>query len=261
MVLESCAARGNLTMRRILLVALALLAGGWIGAQAQSQAEAKVPAKAAEKSSTKATPKAAQAETFGPPNKGVGSPNAPITLEVYSDYMCPQCRNFYLNTLRPLMGDYAATGKVYLVHHDYPLPIPAHKYNWDAARWGTAAARIGKFEEVDRALYENEPAWEADGNIQKMLATVLSPADLKRVQKQVAPCLNQTPPGFRPTAPAGQSCSLDAYINQDISAGKQVPVQATPTYVIYFKGQRMAPGSGFVSWPILKQFFDSLLTP
>jgi protein-disulfide isomerase len=159
-----------------------------------------------------------------------------------------------------MMQDYVAIGKVYLVHRDFPLPIAQHKYNWDAARWSTAAARIGKFEEVDRVLYINEPGWEADGDIQKIVANVLSPADLKRVQRQVAPCLTQTPVALRPAPVAGEKCSLDEYINQDIALGKAVPVQATPTYVITNRGTRLPAGSGFVSWQIMKQFLDSLGT-
>jgi hypothetical protein len=149
---------------------------------------------------------------------------------------------------------------VYLVHRDFPLPIPDHRYNWDAARWGTAAARIGKFEIVDNAIYTNEPIWAADGDIQKVVAAVLSPADLKRLQKQVAPCLTQTPANLRPPAPAGESCSLDEFINQDVAQAKAAPVNSTPTSIITYKGRRYPPTSGFVSWSILKQFFDSLLS-
>jgi protein-disulfide isomerase len=252
------------------ICALALLAAlTWLGpekvsAQASGQTQAATPAKATSsataKPAAKKTAKAAPAETLGAPNKGVGNPNAPIVMEVYSDYMCPQCRNFYMNSLTYMMQDYVATGKVYLIHRDFPLPIAQHKYNWDAARWGTAAARIGKFEEVDRALYINEPGWEADGDVQKTVATALSTADLKRVQRQVAPCLTQTPVALRPTAGAGEKCSLDDYINQDIALGKAVPVQATPTYVITNKGTRLPAGSGFVSWQIMKQFLDSLMS-
>jgi protein-disulfide isomerase len=247
---------------------LAVLAGmlafvpGLLLGQPQTQSQAATPAKATSSAPAKRTAKKSTKgpgdETLGPPNKGVGNPSAPIVMEVFSDYMCPQCRNFYMNSLSYMMQDYVASGKVYLIHRDFPLPIAQHRYNWDAARWETAAARIGKFEEVDRALYINEPAWEADGDIQKVVASVLSPADLKRVQKQVAPCLTQTPANLRPSMPVGQSCSLDAYINQDIALGRQVPVQATPTYVITNKGNRLPAGSGFVSWPIMKQFLDSL---
>src|SRR4029077_21071169 len=224
-------------------------------AQSQAAASAKQPAK----TTTKSAPKA-QAEQLGPPNKGVGSPTAPITMEVFSDYQCPMCGQLFLLTLRPMIKDYVASGKVYLIHRDFPLPIADHRFNWDAARCGTAAARMGKFEEVDTALYDNVRAWGADGNIQKYVASALNPADFKRVQKMVAGCLTQTPQEFRPAVQTGQGCSLDAFINQDIALGKQVPVQATPTYVFTKRGQRLAPGSGFVSWPLMKQFIDSLLT-
>jgi protein-disulfide isomerase len=258
--------RTNLSHWRFLgtifaLVALAMFVLGGVRtfparAQAQAAASTKQPAK----TSAKSAPKAAQAEQVGPPNKGVGSPTAPITMEVFSDYQCPMCGQLFEQTLRPMINDYVASGKVYLIHRDFPLPIADHRFNWDAARWGTAAARIGKFEEVDTALYDNVRAWGADGNIQKFVASALNPADFKRVQKLVAPCLAQTPQELRPAVQAGQGCSLDSYINQDIALGKQVPVQATPTYVISKRGQRLAPGSGFVSWPLMKQFLDSLLT-
>lgn len=236
------------------------LDAGKASGQTQAATTASATSSAAAKPAAKKVAKAAPAESLGAPNKGVGNPNAPIVMEVYSDYMCPQCRNFYMNSLTYMTQDYVANGKVYLVHRDFPLPIAQHKYNWDAARWGTAAARIGKFEEVDRALYINEPGWEADGDIQKTVATALSPADMKRVQRQVAPCLTQTPAALRPAAAAGEKCSLDDYINQDIALGKAVPVQATPTYVITNKGTRLPAGSGFVSWQIMKQFLDSLMT-
>ncbi|MGH9713815.1 MAG: DsbA family protein [Candidatus Acidiferrales bacterium] len=243
----------------LLLLASAVVAGGE-GAAARAQTQAAASTKQPAKTSRKKVSKTAQEELVGPPNKTVGSKSAAITMEVFSDYMCPQCRNFYETTLRAMMVDYVPQGKVYLIHRDFPLPIAEHRFNWDAARWGTAAARIGKFEEVDAALYDNEPAWGADGDIQKYVAAVLSPSELKRVQRMVAPCLNQTPPSLRPAVPAGESCSLDAFINQDIALGKQVPVQATPTYVISKKGQRLPAGSGSVSWPIMKQFLDSLLS-
>lgn len=231
-------------------------------ASAQAQTQAAAPAKATStapaKAPAKKTAKPAQAEPLGPPNKAVGTPSAPITMEVFSDYECPQCRNLFENTLRPMMNDYVASGKVYLIHRDFPLPM--HKYSMDAARWATAAARIGKFEEVDAAIYDNQAAWTADGNLQKYVAGALNPTDFKRVQKLVASCLTQSPVALRPTAVAGEKCSLDDYINQDMALGRQVPVQATPTYVITSKGSRLPAGSGFVSWPIMKQFLDSLMT-
>jgi len=205
-------------------------------------------------------------EPVGPPVKAYGSKDAPITMEVFTDYQCPSCRNLYENTLRAMINDYVASGKVYLVHHDFPLPM--HKYSYEAARWANAAARVGEFANVEAALYDNQDAWGADGNIAKYVSAAMSAAEFKRVEKLMEPC--QGPISASDYAPGSarmvnvaqtdRGCPFDAYINADRAIGMRVPVQATPTYVITYKGQHLPPASGFVSWPILKQFFDSLLS-
>ena len=199
-------------------------------------------------------------QTLPPPMKAYGSKGAPITIEVFSDYECPMCRNLFEQTLRPMIADYVASGKVYLIHRDYPLAIPAHKYSGQAARWANAAAEIGQFENVEAAFYDNQQAWDASGDLEKYVAAAMSGADFKRAQKIMDGC---EPPG--PTGRQGavnlppHPCSVDPYIEQDIELGNKVPVTGTPTYVITYKGQRLPPGSGFVSWPLLKQFLDNLL--
>jgi protein-disulfide isomerase len=203
-------------------------------------------------------------EFSGPPNMSYGSNSAPITMEVFSDYQCPSCRALYEQTLRPLINDYVASGKVYLVHRDFPLS--AHKYGYEAARWVNAAARVGEFANAEAALYDNQPAWSAGGDIQKYVAGAMPNADFKRVQKIMESC--EGPPAsaslsgahLMDVAVEAPVCPLDKYINEDRAMGMKIPVQATPTYVITYKGQRLPAGSGVVSWPILKQFFDSLLS-
>jgi protein-disulfide isomerase len=196
------------------------------------------------------------------PVKTFGNKNAPITMEVYSDYQCPSCGNFYEQTLKPLLGPdgYIAAGKVYLVHRDFPLEM--HAYSANAARWANAAAKIGKFQDVDGALWDNQNTWSADGNIEKFVAAAMSPADFKRVQALLKPCTSSAPrsKADRSVPQAEPGCSVDPFIVQDIGLGYSVPVQATPTFVIYYKGQKYPASSGMVSYPILKQFFDSLLS-
>ena len=203
---------------------------------------------------------APEEQPAGPPVKSYGSKSAPIMLEVYTDYQCPSCRNFYEQTLRTLINDYVASGKVYLVHHDYPLS--GHSHSGEAARWANAAARVGEFDKAEGALYDNQAAWEESDDIAKYMSAVMSPADFKRVQGQLKGCEGPGPVagvGGAVTYPTGgHPCPKDAYITPDIVMGTKVPVNATPTFVITYKGKRLAPGSGGVSWPILKQFFDSL---
>ena len=251
-----------------LLAGIAALHVPTAACQTTPTASASVKPKPATKSH--ATP-ASDTAVSATPVKTFGNKNAPITMEVFSDYQCPSCRTFFEQTLRPLLGPspdgYVADGKVFLVHRDFPLPM--HPYSHQAARWANAAGKIGRFQDVDAALFDNQSAWGADGNMEKFVAAALSPADFKRVQKLMAGC-------EAPTSTAGtlkpaslkvgldpqttQGCALDAYIASDQELGKSVPVQATPTFVIFYKGQKYPASSGFVTYPILKQFFDSLLS-
>jgi protein-disulfide isomerase len=247
----------------LVLLILGLSVAGFAGTQSAS------PATAA-KSSTSGTAHARTAAiekstaTLGPPVKSYGVSSAPIKMEVFSDYECPSCRNLFETTLRQLIAsDYISSGKVYLVHRDFPLAM--HKYGYEAARWLNASARVGEFQNVEAALYDNQNSWAADGNIEKYVSAAMSPAEFKRVESQMKGCGLQTSASLEPTAFAlgaqtGQTCGLDSYIEEDRALGNKIPVQATPTYVISYKGHALPAGSGIVSWPILKQFFDSLLS-
>ena len=226
---------------------LALLCGAGVSGQTRPRA----PAHAV-----------ANSEGTALPVKSLGNKNAPITMEVFSDYQCPSCGNFYENTLKYMIQDSVAGGQVYFVHRDFPLPM--HPYSYMAARWSNAAAKIGKFEVVDGALFDNQAVWSADGNIEKFVAAAVGPADFKRIKKlmegcDVNPHLGVKPAAFNNSGQADHGCLLDTYIEQDKQLAKQIPVTQTPTSVITYKGQRYPAMPGFVTWPILKQFFDSLM--
>src|SRR4051812_38404122 len=63
-----------------------------------------------------------------------GKASAPVKLEVFSDFQCPSCRAFYLQTMKDVFKDYADTGKVCVVYRSFPLEN--HAYAADAARYG-----------------------------------------------------------------------------------------------------------------------------
>ncbi|PYT39246.1 MAG: hypothetical protein DMG47_21950 [Acidobacteria bacterium] len=97
------------------------------------------------------------------PHKAFGSKNAPVTMEVFSDYQCPACKTLFTTTNRRLMDDYVSNGRVYLIHRDFPLPMHAHSRV--AARYARAAAQIGKVEVVEQALFQNQEKWEQSGDV------------------------------------------------------------------------------------------------
>lgn len=188
--------------------------------------------------------------------KSLGNPNAPIKMIVYDDYECPVCGELYEQTLRPMIDDYVASGKVYLIHRDFPLTI--HLYSRQAARWVNAAARIGKFEAVERAIFDNQMAWSEYGTenpkgiIKPIVQAALTSAEFKRVERLMQGCESNSQSQIK-------GCAVDAAIQRDLAEGEILPVRATPTFVISAHGQQYPPMQGAISWPILRQFFDQLL--
>jgi protein-disulfide isomerase len=173
--------------------------------------------------------------------KSFGSRQAPITIEVFSDYQCPQCRIFYQDTARQLMNNYVSSGKVYLVHRDFPLSMHSHSH--EAARWANAAAMAGVFEAADQALYGKQDEWAATGKIEEALAGALPAADMKKVR------------GIEST----QGAQIDAVVARDVALGQSRNVSGTPSIFVFHKGQMTPLPPGGVNYSLLKQYLDYLL--
>ena len=50
-----------------------------------------------------------------------GDKDAPVTIVEYSDFQCPYCQRFYLQTLPSIQENYIDTGKVKLIYRHFPL--------------------------------------------------------------------------------------------------------------------------------------------
>jgi protein-disulfide isomerase len=173
------------------------------------------------------------------PHKAFGSKSAPLTLEVFSDFQCPACKTLYTTTNRQLMDNYVTTGKIYLIHRDFPLPM--HAYSKVAAEYARAAAHIGKVEPVEQTLFDNQEKWENTGDVEGTVAAVLSPAEMAKVRALV------------------KGGTLDPLIDKDKSLGNMYNVNHTPTSIIHVHGQTY-PVVGVQSYLVLHQFLDQLLS-
>jgi protein-disulfide isomerase len=184
---------------------------------------------------------AVQATLAGAANfRESGSPSAPITLEVYTDYQCPHCREFYLEVLPPLTKEFIATGKVRLVHRDFRLT--QFQYSKTATRYANAAGQIGKFEVVARQLFETQPEWSQSGDVDGTVAKVLPPTEIDQVRALVKTDSHLDDSTLRDEAMA---------INED-------HLKATPTVIIVYRGKRDQV-SGGMSYPLLKSYLNSKL--
>ena len=54
-------------------------------------------------------------------NPVIGNPNAPITIIEFSDFQCPFCAKFHMQTLPIIMDEYINKGIVKLVFRDFPI--------------------------------------------------------------------------------------------------------------------------------------------
>lgn len=173
------------------------------------------------------------------PWKMAGSASAPITIELYTDYECPACRNFYLYVLPDLTRDFIATGKVRLIHRDFR--IQSHRFTKVAVRYANAAGEIGKFDVVANQLFQTQPDWAQNGNVDGDVAKVLSPSDMEKVRGLVK----------------NDSHLDDSVVRDEAMAINQDHLTETPWIVIVSKGRREAISS--VPYAILKQYLNQKL--
>lgn len=169
-----------------------------------------------------------------------GWEDAPIRIEVFSDFQCPACRTLYLDTMKYVLRDYASVDKVCVIYHEFPLP--GHQYSREAARYSLAAQKLGRqqWQAVLDSLYTNQETWSKDGSVQMFVAKALSSADLLKVLK-----LKDDP-------------SITGAIERDVALGQKREVQQTPTFFVTAvnKEQKIVGG---LPYPALKEFFDRIV--
>jgi protein-disulfide isomerase len=172
--------------------------------------------------------------------KESGSPTAPITCEIFTDYQCPHCATIYDQIVPTLRAEYVQTGKLKLVHRDLPLPMHAHART--AARYANAAGALGQYEVVVNQIFRTQSIWAQSGDIDAEVAQVLPPDVMERLRALV-----------------NSDAHLDDTVAADVAIARQDNLNQTPSLVITYKGIRqvIAP---VPPYSLLKSYLDDLLT-
>jgi protein-disulfide isomerase len=134
----------------IFLLLLGLLLSTPAGAQAKPGAASADTAKAG-----KAGTSTAQDPLAG---RVRGSAKAPVTVYEMSDFQCPYCRRFALETFPALDSAYVTTGKVRWVFVNFPL-TSIHQNALAAAETAVCAAQQDAFWRVHDLLYRHQDVW------------------------------------------------------------------------------------------------------
>ena len=88
----------------------------------------------------------------------IGNPDAPITIIEFSDFQCPFCAKFHMQTLPTIMDEYINKGTVKLVFRDFPIQS-IHPNAVPASIAAECANEQEKFEQMYHMLFEKQKEW------------------------------------------------------------------------------------------------------
>jgi protein-disulfide isomerase len=152
----------------------------------------------------------------------LGDPDAPVTIVEFSDFQCPFCRSWWLETFPQLKREYLDTGKAKLVFRDFPLPF--HSAAIPSAVGARCAQEQGKFWEFHDELFAQQMQKEADPT--RVAVTISYGEDDIRSWARAA--------GVDGTAfdACLAAAAYAANVQEDLQAGQDAAVDGTPTFFV-----------------------------
>ena len=146
----------------------------------------------------------------------IGSPDAKVTVKVFSSLTCPHCANFHNSIFHDLKKDFIDKGLVKFEHHAFPLDLAALNA-----------------EVVIRCQNDNEKKFEFLGEIynkQKIWAVGSDIDKINDLIKQIGKGLNLTDEKMNECLK--NSDVQDEILNQRIEAQKKYNIESTPTVIV-----------------------------
>lgn len=147
----------------------------------------------------------------------IGSPDAPISIIEFSDFQCPFCARFHVQTLPLIIEEYIEQGKAKLVFRDFPIQS-IHPNAMISSLAAECANEQGQFKPMHDILFDNQRTWSSMKTNDAALLFVQYATELL------------------PDIDAFESCLwngkyVDEIIN-DLEDGRQYGVGGTPGFFI-----------------------------
>ena len=168
----------------------------------------------------------------------IGSPNAKVTVKVFSSLTCPHCANFHTNIYERLKEEYIDKGLVKFEHHAFPLDLAALN------------AEI-----VIRCQDDNESKFDLLTEIYSKQTTWAIGSDISKINELIKKIgLN-----FDLSSEKIDKCLKDdrvqnEILEQRIEAQKKYKIESTPTIIINEKKY-----SGKIDYKQFKKAIDKKL--
>ena len=168
----------------------------------------------------------------------IGSPEAKVTIKVFSSLTCPHCASFHTNIYEKLKVEYIDKGLVKFEHHAFPLDLAA----LNAEVVVRCQENNGRKFDLLTEMYNKQTSWAVGSDINKineLIKKVGSNFDL--TDEKMDKCLKNDQ-------------SQDEILEQRINAQKKYKIESTPTIIINEKKY-----SGKVDYKQFKKAIDKKL--
>ena len=146
----------------------------------------------------------------------IGSPDAKVTVKVFSSLTCPHCATFHTSIFNKLKKEYIDEGLVRFEHHAFPLDLAALNAEV-VVRCQTNNEK--KFKLIEE-IYNKQTFWAVGSDINKindLIKKVGSDFDL--TEEKMNACLEN-------------SDVQDEILNERIEAQKKYKIESTPTIFV-----------------------------
>jgi protein-disulfide isomerase len=155
----------------------------------------------------------------------MGDPNAPVKIEVFSDFKCNACAAFSQSVEPQLFNELIAPGTAYYVFHHYPFmdDRSAIKESDLAAEASFCAAEQNRFFDYKKMLYANLNHVVGEFSESRLIAFAKS---LGLNMKEFQSCMDND--SYKPV------------VDADIALADQYNVTGTPS--LFVNGQEVTPG-------------------
>src|SRR6202790_544035 len=167
----------------------------------------------------------------------IGTPGAPVSLVVFSDFQCPNCKQEEETLRQNLLATFPTQVRVYF--KDFPLE-QIHPWAKAAAIGGRCVFRQNpaKFWEYHDWIYDKQTDITVENLKDQVLSFATNAKDLDTLQ--LGRCMDTK--------------ATEAEVNASIAEARELKVDATPT--MFLNGRRLV---GNYPWPNLEQIINGEL--
>jgi len=144
----------------------------------------------------------------------MGDADAPVVMIAYSDYLCPFCRTWVMQTQPEIVDRYVDSGKVRIEWREFPYMGQTSETLAIGAR---AAAEQDRFWQYHQRIYEEQEELEEAGS------------EVERRMTDLAAEAGADPERFAADLDRQE---LAESVQQDFDEGQQVGISGTPAFLV-----------------------------